>query len=156
MNPSSWETLDNEFDTEDQALGTTVMLAEDDGSLSKQIIVDYFTSDGPRTRRLDSSDEPERNILDESSGDEELRESREIPERLDKVHGMKTSSPEKVKGERTNASVDLLEERRHWVVEALFTWEIVQSVLVVLVALAQYMWMWNLVELSTLGLESGH
>ncbi|KAG2781625.1 hypothetical protein JG687_00004832 [Phytophthora cactorum] len=144
----------NEFDTADDSLGTTVLLSEDEGSLSKQVIMNYFTSDGPRTRRL-SDCEPVRNILDESSGAEELRQSGERSTKMDEVHDMEANSPEDFQVERVDAPEGLPEERTKGTLDELFTWEIALSVLVVLAALAHCMWIWNLVELSVVGLEFG-
>ncbi|KAG7387659.1 hypothetical protein PHYPSEUDO_013909 [Phytophthora pseudosyringae] len=148
MDSSSFETtptLENETKATDQALGTTVLLAAADASLSKQIIVDYFTSDGPRGRRLDSSNcVPARSILDESSGDEELL----------RPFGDRLANASEARGVETNSSpVETPEERSKGMLEEMFTWEIAVSVLVVVLALAHCMWMWNLVELSALRLE---
>lgn len=149
MASSSWETiLDSEFDTEDQALGTTVMLAQDGDSLSKLLIMDYFTSDGPQIRRLDSgSYETERDNSDESSGDEELRESGEYLANIHEVHGMESTRTEEYQQEVTDAPVyslcDLcVEQRTQGTAQNNIFWEIVVSVLVVLLALVNCVWMW--------------
>ncbi|KAF1792716.1 hypothetical protein GQ600_15391 [Phytophthora cactorum] len=84
----------NEFDT------ATILL----------VIMNYFTSDGPRTRRL-SDCEPVRNILDESSGAEELRQSGERSTKMDEVHDMEANSPEDFQVERVDAPEGLPEER---------------------------------------------
>ncbi|KAE8912244.1 hypothetical protein PF005_g5671 [Phytophthora fragariae] len=160
MNSSSFEIVsvqENEMDATDQALGTTVMLPDEKDLLSNQVITDYFTSDGPRARRRDSSDdlEPERSILDESSGDEELRESGETAAQSPEVREAGKCSLGNFGTENTNAQVETPAQGTEWPLEEMLTWEIALSLLVVILALAHCMWMWNLVELSALSLDFG-
>ncbi|KAL4085748.1 hypothetical protein PRIC1_015083 [Phytophthora ramorum] len=141
-------------DEVDQALDATILLPDEEASLSKQIITNYFTSDGPRARRLGSSDlEPERSILDESSGDEELRHYGKMPAEV--LHETEREPSEVYERETVNSGVDNREERAMGMLEEILTWEIALSVVVVILALAHCVWMWNLVELSTLNLEFG-
>ncbi|KAG6585033.1 uncharacterized protein IUM83_08565 [Phytophthora cinnamomi] len=150
MDSSSFETVsvqENEMDATDQALGTTVLLPDEKDLLSNQVITDYFTSDGPRERRLDSSDyEPERSILDESSGDEELRTSGEsLVHSTEDVHETKGHSQDDFDMENVNPQVERHVGRSEGLLEEMLTWEIALSFLVVILALARCMWMWNMV-----------
>ncbi|EGZ26855.1 hypothetical protein PHYSODRAFT_320732 [Phytophthora sojae] len=161
-NSSSFETesvQENELDATDQALGATVMLPGEKDLLSNQVITDYFSSDGPRARRLDSSDylEPEtRSILDESSGDEELRASGEqTAAPSSEVREEQIHSPEDFDmGNKVETAVETPVERTEWALEEMLTWELALSLFVVILALAHCLWMWNLVELSVLSAVS--
>ncbi|CAI5741664.1 unnamed protein product [Peronospora destructor] len=141
---------ENEIDTTNQALGTTVMVSDDEKSLSTHIIRDYFTSDGPRSRRLGHTnyDESKRN---ESSGDTIPRQFRAIASQALEERAMETdSSKDKTTNHQVVRSNSMIEEMR--------TQKIAHMALVVLVlilALAHCMWMLNVVELSALSLEFG-
>ncbi|GMF44734.1 unnamed protein product [Phytophthora fragariaefolia] len=146
---------ENELDATDQALGTTVMLPDEKDLLSNQVIADYFTADGPRARRIGFSDyEPERSILDESSGEEELRQSGETIAASATVERKKHLA-EHFDLEDANSRVEAPEGRSKGVLDEMLTWEIALSLLVVILALAHCMWMWNLVGLSALSLDFG-
>ncbi|CAI5741734.1 unnamed protein product [Peronospora destructor] len=140
---------ENEIDTTNQALGTTVMVSDDGKSLSTHIIRDYFTSDGPRSRRLHTNyDEPKRN---ESSGDTIPRQFRAIASQTLEERAMETdSSKDKTTNHQVVRSNSMIEEMR--------TQKIAHMALVLLVlilALAHCMWMLDVVELSALSLEFG-
>ncbi|TDH69251.1 hypothetical protein CCR75_003950 [Bremia lactucae] len=76
-------SLENESDTHDQTFHSTLMLTEDGSSLTEQIIPDYFTSDGLRTRTLDScNDEP---VLAGSGGEEQKCMSKGKPQEVEDV-----------------------------------------------------------------------
>jgi hypothetical protein len=137
-------------DTDDETLGTVVLLSEEKASLSNLVIADYFSSDGRRDRGLESSDhKPERSILDESSGDEDLRQSGDVPT---KASEQDASLPRPHEPESATSPVESSPPRAKRMLEAMLSWEVVLSVLVVAFALAHCMWMWNLVELSALSL----
>ncbi|CAI5741678.1 unnamed protein product [Peronospora destructor] len=138
---------ENEIDTTNLALGTTVMVSDDGKSLSTHIIRDYFTSDGPRSRST-NYDEPKRN---ESSGDIISRQFRAIASQTLEERAMETDSS---KDKTTNHQV----VRSNSMIEKMRTQKIAHMALVLLVlilALAHCMWMLDVVELSALSLEFG-
>ncbi|CAH0473639.1 unnamed protein product [Peronospora belbahrii] len=131
---------ENEVDTTDEALGTTVMLRHDDASLSTKIIMDYFTHDGLRCREIDSTN---KNAFDEteSTGDKQTRRQvEEIAIQPFQVQEIEKKAIEDI-------TTKYQEEMR-----ILSIAQMALTVLVVIVALAQCVWMWQVVELSALSL----
>ncbi|KAL3669761.1 hypothetical protein V7S43_005142 [Phytophthora oleae] len=111
----------------DQALGTTVLLSDEEASLSKQVINDYFPL---AARRLGTSDnEPD---------DEELTSASKVLENTI----LRNYEPE--------GTTATFWGRMKAVVQELITWESALVAFVVLLVLAH---LWNLVELTALELE---
>ncbi|CAI5703887.1 hypothetical protein KXD40_002548 [Peronospora effusa] len=139
---------ENEIDTTNQALGTTVMVPGDEDSLSTHIIMDYFTSDGPRGRRLahTSYNELDRN---ENSEDKILQHFGAIASQTFEERAMETdSAKDKTTNHQVVRSASMIEEMRTRKIAPMAL-----AVLVLILALAHCMWMLNVVELSALSLE---
>ncbi|RLN93610.1 hypothetical protein BBJ28_00022088 [Nothophytophthora sp. Chile5] len=119
-------------------LGSAVLLADEDASLSSQIITDYFTTDGPQAgRRLQpAEDAPEMSILEESSGDEEVR------------------SPRKQLSEgNSQMPVEIAEEKTTAVLDHVLDWVILLSVVVMMLSIARYIWKQSDLAFAALNME---
>ncbi|RLN76168.1 hypothetical protein BBJ28_00002165 [Nothophytophthora sp. Chile5] len=131
------EEIADPLEMEDM-LGSAVLLADEDVSLSSQIITDYFTADGPQAgRRLrPTEDAPETNILEESSGDDEVR------------------SPRKRLSEgNSQTPVEITEEKTTGVLDRVLDWIILLSVVVMMLSIARYIWKQSDLAFAALNME---